>query len=41
MTVLDLLALAELLMKLVSRIIELALVIRDALQSRKGEERPK
>ena len=44
MTALDLLALAELLlklMKLMSRIIEFALVIEDALQSHKGKERSK
>ena len=37
----DLLALAELLLKLMSRIIEFALVIEDALQSHKGKERSK
>jgi hypothetical protein len=41
MTALDLLALAELLLKLMSRIIEFALVIKDALQSHKGKERHK
>ena len=41
MTALDLLALAELLLKLMSRIIEFALVIEDALQSHKGKERSK
>ena len=41
MTALDLLALAELLLKLMSRIIEFALVIKDALQSYKGKERSK
>ena len=41
MTVLDLLALAELLVKLVTRIVEFALMIRDALQSRRGKERSK
>ena len=40
-TALDLLALAELLLKLMSRIIEFALVIEDALQSHKGKERSK
>ena len=39
MTALDLLALAELLLKLMSRIIEFALVIKDALQSHNGMER--
>lgn len=41
MTVLDLLALAELLVKLVTRIVEFALMIRDALRSRRGKERHK
>ncbi len=41
MTALDLLALAELLLKLMSRIIEFALVIKDALQPHKGKERSK
>ncbi len=41
MTALDLLALAELLLKLMSRIIEFDLVIKDALQSHKGKERSK
>ena len=41
MTVLDLLALAELLVKLVTRIVEFALMIRDALQSQRGKERHK
>ena len=41
MTALDLLALAELLLKLMSRIIEFALVIKDALQSHNGKERSK
>ena len=41
MTVLDLLALAELLVKLVTRIVEFALMTRDALQSRRGKERSK
>ena len=35
MTVLDLLVLAEVLMRLMSRIIEIFLMIRDALQTRK------
>ncbi|RDC15015.1 hypothetical protein C1861_06255 [Eggerthella lenta] len=39
MTVLDLLVLAEVLMRLMSRIIEIFLMIRDALQTRKGKER--
>ena len=38
MTVLDLLVLAEVLMRLMSRIIEIFLMIRDALQTRKGKE---
>lgn len=41
MTVLDLLVLAEVLMKLMSRVIEFALVIKDALQARKDKERSK
>ena len=41
MTALDLLALAELLLKLMSRIIEFALVIRSALLTRRGKERHK
>ena len=39
MTVLDLLVLAEVLMRLMSRIIEIFLMIRDALQPRKGKGR--
>lgn len=39
MTVLDLLVLAEVLMRPMSRIIEIFLMIRDALQTRKGKER--
>ena len=35
----DLLVLAEVLMRLMSRIIEIFLMIRDALQTRKGKER--
>lgn len=41
MTVLDLLVLAEVLMRLMSRIIEIFLMIRSALQTRKGKERSK
>ena len=39
MAFLDLLALAGALSKLITRIIELALMIKVALQTRKGEER--
>ena len=41
MTVLDLLVLAETLMKLMSRVIEFVLMMKDALQARKGKERHK
>ena len=39
MTVLDLLVLAETLMKLMSRVIEFVLMMKDALRARKGKER--
>lgn len=39
MTALDLLVLAEVLLKLMSRIIEFVLMVKDALQARKGKER--
>lgn len=40
MPILELLALAIVLLELATRIIEFVLMIRSALQSRKGEERP-